>query len=136
MTCLQGKTAFISGGSRGIGLAIAHRLVKDGVNLMILASTQAHLEVVANDFQAHSTARVSSHSADLRSLAGCETAFAVHQDKHSSFDILIHSAVATKGRIFPTQPAEDFIDGFALKFHAAVRLSSYFDRCLNWRRDT
>ena len=126
MTCLHGKTAFISGGSRGIGLAIAQRFAKDGVNLMISASNQAHLEVVANDLQAHSTARVSSHSANLRSLAGCETAFAAHQEEYSVCDILIHSAGATKGGIFPTQPDEDFSNGFALKFHAGVRLSRLF----------
>ena len=70
MTCLHGKTAFISGGSRGIGLAIAQRLAKDGVNLMISASNQAHLELVVNNLQAHSTVQVSSHSTDLRSIAG------------------------------------------------------------------
>ena len=36
---LNGKTVFISGGSRGIGLAIALRLAKDGANVAIAAKT-------------------------------------------------------------------------------------------------
>jgi NAD(P)-dependent dehydrogenase (short-subunit alcohol dehydrogenase family) len=39
MTTLQGKTLFISGASRGIGLAIALRAAKDGANVAIAAKT-------------------------------------------------------------------------------------------------
>ncbi|RTL53965.1 MAG: NAD(P)-dependent oxidoreductase [Bradyrhizobiaceae bacterium] len=39
MTTLKGKTLFISGGSRGIGLAIALRAARDGANLVIAAKT-------------------------------------------------------------------------------------------------
>ena len=36
---LQGKTLFITGASRGIGLAIATRAARDGANIVILAKT-------------------------------------------------------------------------------------------------
>jgi citronellol/citronellal dehydrogenase len=36
---LNGKTLFISGGSRGIGLAIALRAARDGANVTIAAKT-------------------------------------------------------------------------------------------------
>lgn len=39
MTSLNGKTIFITGGSRGIGLAIAKRAAKDGANITIAAKT-------------------------------------------------------------------------------------------------
>ena len=39
MATLQGKTLFISGGSRGIGLAIALRAARDGANIVIAAKT-------------------------------------------------------------------------------------------------
>jgi citronellol/citronellal dehydrogenase len=41
MTDLKGKTLFISGGSRGIGLAIALRAAQDGANVVIAAKTTA-----------------------------------------------------------------------------------------------
>jgi citronellol/citronellal dehydrogenase len=36
---LHGKTLFVSGGSRGIGLAIALRAARDGANVAIAAKT-------------------------------------------------------------------------------------------------
>ena len=36
---LEGKTLFISGGSRGIGLAIAIRAARDGANVTLIAKT-------------------------------------------------------------------------------------------------
>ena len=36
---LEGKTLFISGGSRGIGLAIALRAARDGANVALIAKT-------------------------------------------------------------------------------------------------
>lgn len=36
---LDGKTIFMSGGSRGIGLAIAMRAARDGANVVIAAKT-------------------------------------------------------------------------------------------------
>lgn len=39
MTALTGKTVFISGGSRGIGLAIAKRAARDGANIAFIAKT-------------------------------------------------------------------------------------------------
>ena len=39
MTTLQGKTLFVTGGSRGIGLAIAKRAASDGANIIIAAKT-------------------------------------------------------------------------------------------------
>src|ERR1700728_1515523 len=39
MTSLKGKTMFVSGGSRGIGLAIALRAARDGANIAIAAKT-------------------------------------------------------------------------------------------------
>ncbi|MBV8699459.1 MAG: SDR family NAD(P)-dependent oxidoreductase, partial [Bradyrhizobium sp.] len=39
MTTLKGKTLFITGASRGIGLAIALRAARDGANVAIAAKT-------------------------------------------------------------------------------------------------
>ena len=119
---LAGKTAVITGGSRGIGLAIAKKLATSGAELMILGSNPKNLA----DAKDSINGTVASHAADLRTLAGCEGAFDAYRTLYSRCDIFVHSAGATKGGVFPAQADEDFIGGFALKFHAGVRLSRLF----------
>ena len=41
MGLLTGKTAFVSGGTRGIGLAIAERLAREGADVMVTGSSQS-----------------------------------------------------------------------------------------------
>ena len=126
MASLTGKTAFVSGGTRGIGLAIAARLARDGADVMIAGSNPAHCAAATKTIAAQAGGRVEAHAADLRTLDGCRAAFDAHQQAFGSCDILVHSAGATKGGMFPDQDDADFIDGFALKFHAGVRLARLF----------
>ncbi|MDE2996983.1 MAG: SDR family NAD(P)-dependent oxidoreductase, partial [Bacteroidota bacterium] len=49
---LKGKTAVITGGSRGIGLAIAHSLGNEGCRLLICARGQEQLDAAVQDLQA------------------------------------------------------------------------------------
>lgn len=122
----DGKKAFVSGGSRGIGRAIAMRLASEGADVMISGSQQRHLDAALAAIAEKASGKVLAHAADLKEMAGCEAAFAAHDAAFGGCDILVHSAGATKGGVFPEQPDADFQDGFALKFHAAVRLSRLF----------
>ena len=120
---LAGKVAVISGGSRGIGKACAHRLAQEGCDLLIASRSTENLQAVAKTIIAETGRRVEICPTDLRTLAGCE---AVHKVATSAFgrvDILVNSAGATKGGRFVEQPDDEWIDGFALKFYGAVRLS-------------
>ena len=122
----DGKKAFVSGGSRGIGRAIAMRLASEGADVMISGSQQRHLDAALAAIAEKASGKVLAHAADLREMAGCEAAFGAHDAAFGGCDILVHSAGATKGGVFPEQPDADFQNGFALKFHAAVRLSRLF----------
>ncbi|WP_348721283.1 SDR family oxidoreductase [uncultured Candidatus Puniceispirillum sp.] len=121
-TTLTGKRAIITGGSRGIGLAIAKKLALSGADIMILGSNAKNLAQAKDNI----AGTVATHAADLRTLEGCESAFAAYQSHYDTCDIFVHSAGATKGGVFPAQSDDDFIDGFALKFHAGVRMSRLF----------
>lgn len=59
------------------------------------------------------------HAADLRELTSCQEATKALLGAFGRCDILINAAGATKGGIFPEQPDEEMLDGFALKFHGA-----------------
>jgi NAD(P)-dependent dehydrogenase (short-subunit alcohol dehydrogenase family) len=126
MSSLKGKTAFVSGGTRGIGLAIAKRLASEGADIMVAGSSEANCAAATRAITAQSDGRIETHAADLRTLEGCQAVFDAHSRVFGGCDILVHSAGATRGGVFPDQDDADFIDGFALKFHAGVRLSRLF----------
>ena len=126
MSSLKGKTAFVSGGTRGIGLAIAKRLASEGADIMVAGSSEANCVAATEAIAAQSDSRIKAYAADLRTLEGCEAVFDAHSRAFGVCDILVHSAGATRGGVFPDQDDADFIDGFALKFHAGVRLSRLF----------
>ena len=126
MSSLKGKTAFVSGGTRGIGLAIAKRLASEGADIMVAGSSEANCAAATKAITAQSDGRIEAYAVDLRTLEGCQAVFDAHSRVFGGCDILVHSAGATRGGVFPDQDDADFIDGFALKFHAGVRLSRLF----------
>ncbi|SVE28163.1 uncharacterized protein METZ01_LOCUS481017, partial [marine metagenome] len=119
---LQSKIAVITGGSRGIGRAIAHKLALEGCDLLLAARTQTNLEE-AKEQVSRAGRRVEICPVDLRTLAGCEEVEEKLESTYGNLDILINSAGATKGGLFLETPDSQWEDGFALKFRGAVRLS-------------
>ena len=119
----DGKLTFVSGGSRGIGLAIAQKLADGGADVFLAASNAERLQSAKATLSNAGAGRVDFHAADLRTMAGCTAAAQAALDVFVRCDMLINAAGATKDGIFPDQPDEEMIDGFALKFHGAVRLS-------------
>lgn len=130
----DGAVAVIAGGSRGIGFAIAERLATEGADVFIGASNPEHLKTASEAIASNTGQRVESHAADLGTLEGCEAVYAAATAAFGGADILVNSAGATKGGPFPEQPDEEMIDGFALKFHGAVRLCRLFWPDLKARR--
>jgi NAD(P)-dependent dehydrogenase (short-subunit alcohol dehydrogenase family) len=122
MKILQSKNAFISGSSRGIGLACANGLAEQGANVFLVATNEKLLEKASSEIKQNSDVEVGFHAIDLRSLEGCRQASNAFLERFGQIDILVNSAGATKGGVFPDQSDGEMIDGFALKFHGAVRL--------------
>jgi len=121
----EGKVVVVSGGSRGIGRAIALAFAREGAQTVLAASNAANLEAAAKAVAAGGPAPMTVVG-DLRTLAGCEHLFAQVSERFQRCDVLVNNAGATKGGKFFEQPDELWSDGFALKFHAAVRLTRLF----------
>ena len=58
MSSLKGKTAFVSGGTRGIGLAIAKRLASEGADIMVAGSSEANCAGATRAITAQSEGRI------------------------------------------------------------------------------
>jgi short-subunit dehydrogenase len=68
---LTGRSALITGASKGIGLAVAEGLAAEGCNLHLAARTKADLERARDAIRARHQVEVSIHPADLSEGDGC-----------------------------------------------------------------
>ena len=64
---LQDKHAIVTGGSRGIGKAIARELAREGVDVAIVARNRADLEATARELAAETNRRIVPFAADVTS---------------------------------------------------------------------
>src|SRR6478736_2200918 len=116
------RTAIVTGASRGLGQAFAIALAKDGFALSLCARDEAALEATANAARAAGAPKVVTVAADLSHASAAEKIVAETLATTGQIDALINNAGATKRGDFLALTDEDFLDGFALKFHATVRL--------------
>jgi len=97
---LQGKTLFITGGSRGIGLAIALRAARDGANVAIAAkTTEPHpklpgtIHSAAAEIEA-AGGRALALACDIRDEAQVEAAVAKTVEAFGGIDVCVNNASA------------------------------------------
>jgi NAD(P)-dependent dehydrogenase (short-subunit alcohol dehydrogenase family) len=120
---LNGKTALITGANRGIGASIARELAQEGVDVCLVARDVTKLNEVAAELRGIANVRTAVHAADLREPASGDAAVKAAVDAFGRLDILVNNAGATKRADFFTLTDDDFLDGFALKFHGYVRMT-------------
>ncbi|WP_414900248.1 SDR family oxidoreductase [Sphingomonas flavalba] len=108
---LQGRTIFVSGASRGIGLAIALRAARDGANCVIAAKTaEPHRHLPGTIFTAAEAVERAGGQAlpvllDVRDDLAIERAFMQAADRFGGIDILVNSASAiSRAPVTETEP--------------------------------
>ena len=99
---LSGKTAIVTGGSAGIGLATAKALYSEGVNVVIAARNQEKLYQAVVDIQylPNTEAKVISVSADLTKAEDVEKVVSTTIEQFGKVDILINNAGSARAGSF------------------------------------
>ncbi|MEY4295170.1 MAG: hypothetical protein RLY82_858 [Pseudomonadota bacterium] len=86
---IKGRTALVCGASKGLGYGCAEALVKEGVNVVIVARTADALEAATAKLRAiNSAVTVKAVATDITTVAGRAAVFAAHAD----YDIVITNA--------------------------------------------
>ena len=119
---LAGKTAFVSGSTAGIGLAIATSLAREGAAVIINGRSQAAVDKAATDIQAQTGVAVQGFAGDL-SQADQAAALVARFPK---VDILVNNLGIFEPKPFEDIPDEDWLRFFDINVLSGVRLARLF----------
>ena len=98
---LQGRTAIVTGGSRGIGRGIAETFAAAGINVVITGRSQVDVDAAVTAL-ADAPGKVSGVAADVTSPDDCKRVVAAAVERHGALDI-----VCANAGIFPSARLED-----------------------------
>ena len=118
---LNGKCAIVTGASRGIGAAIAADLVRNGMDVLLVARNASAMQTLAESL-ASTDRRVLVHAADLTHAEAATQTVQRAMAELGALDLLVNSAGDTKRGDFFALTEQDWAGGFGLKFYSAVRL--------------
>ena len=123
---LQGKRAIVTGGSLGIGKAIARELAREGADVAIAARTKDQLEATARELATETGRRVIPLVADVTSKAQVDAMVAQAARQLGGLHILVNSGSAPGGSATATGPIEsvvdeDLLEDFNVKYVGALR---------------
>src|SRR5881409_1505288 len=107
---LKGQAALVTGGSKGIGKAVAHGLAQEGVRVAICARDKASLEASAQELARATGAEVFGVACDL-----------TRPDDVHRIDVLVNNAGAAPGGEILDLTEEDWQKALQLKFMGYVR---------------
>src|SRR6059036_1525644 len=123
---LNGKRALVTGGSLGIGKAIALELAREGVDVAIVARTKDRLEAAASELASQTGRTVVPLVADVTSREQVDRAVAQAAERLGGLHILVNSGSAPGGSASATGPIEtvvdeDLLQDFNVKYVGALR---------------
>lgn len=123
---LKDKRAFVGGGSRGIGKAIALELAREGVDVVIASRTLSELEKSAKEIEDITGRRIIPMALDVTSREQVDRVMAEAASQLGGLDILVNSASlpgGSPGAVGPidTVNEDELLGDFDVKYVGALR---------------
>jgi 3-oxoacyl-[acyl-carrier protein] reductase len=119
---LVGKTALVTGGSKGIGLETARALAREGVKVLICARREEALADAARDIIQTTQTRIETHSLDVTKIEQIATIPRIVSDKLGRIDILVNNAGTGTYKPFLEVTDDELLEGMAINFFAQFRI--------------
>jgi 3-oxoacyl-[acyl-carrier protein] reductase len=125
---LKGRVAVITGGSKGIGRAIARGLAAQGVDLLLLARGMEQLEQTAKDIRKAHGVRVVATQADVANAESVQAAAAAAESEFPIIHIVVNNAGAPIRRMDRQilWPDTDWVGDINLKLVGMLRVIQAF----------
>jgi NAD(P)-dependent dehydrogenase (short-subunit alcohol dehydrogenase family) len=120
---LQNKVAVITGGSVGIGLAVAKGLAAEGSHIVLVARDAGRLEAARSEFAAGVKVKVATVACDVATAEGCAIAIAAVQKEFGGADILINNAGTGSNETIMEAPDSKWQYYWDLHVMAATRMA-------------
>ncbi len=106
---LKGKTAVVTGGSRGIGEAIAYKLASFGANVAVIyAGNAAAAETVCNKCKQESSVEAKAYQCDVADFSAVKETVAKIKADFGTAHILVNNAGITRDGLLAMMKEEDF----------------------------
>ena len=129
---LAGRVVLVSGGSRGLGLALARTFADHGARLVLLARDAAELADAAADLRARGAqvggdlrqqgVQVSTVVADVTDPQDAERAVEAVLREHGRLDVLVNSAGIIQTGPLPNLTLQDYHAAMDVNFYGALHL--------------
>jgi NAD(P)-dependent dehydrogenase (short-subunit alcohol dehydrogenase family) len=105
---LDGKIAIVTGGTKGIGRAIADALVREGVGVCISARNQEEISKATRELNNIGSGKAVGFSCDVRDAAQVRSLFRQVVEEFGGVDVLINNAGIGKFASVEAMSSEDF----------------------------
>ncbi|KRB87438.1 SDR family oxidoreductase [Noviherbaspirillum sp. Root189] len=119
---LKDKVALVTGGSQGIGKAVALRLAHEGARVVVAARGRELLDLVAGEIRA-AGGQVAAVQADVSRAEDCSRLVNETIKAFGGLDIVVNNAGTSATGEFESVTDEEWQTDFELKLFAAIRLS-------------
>jgi 3-oxoacyl-[acyl-carrier protein] reductase len=120
---LAGRAALVTGGSKGLGLAMAKRFVASGADVAIVARGRPALDAAEAAIRREGGGKVVAIAADVSRAADVERAYREAMAALGKIDILVNNAGTAKTGAFETVSDEIWQQDLDLKLFAAIRFA-------------
>jgi NAD(P)-dependent dehydrogenase (short-subunit alcohol dehydrogenase family) len=126
---VKGKTAVVTGGSRGIGRAIARNFILAGANVFIIGRSESNLINAVQELSevAGSSSRIGYMAADVVDGNAVKSAFAAAAEKFGQIDILINNAGYVESmQLTPATDLQDFWNMYEVNVKGSLTVIQNF----------
>jgi NAD(P)-dependent dehydrogenase (short-subunit alcohol dehydrogenase family) len=120
---LRDKVAVITGGSVGIGLAVAKGLAAEGSHVALVARDAGRLDAARSEVAAGAKVKVATIACDVATAEGCATAIAAIQKEFGGADILLNNAGTGSNETIMEAPDSKWQYYWDLHVMAATRMA-------------